>query len=179
MNLQSALTALIWRTSSVSPLDWTTFCGREIGNVDSNCYMSGFGRAWNADGRPARHETSPPPKPERQPIVGTVAVGEEPIPLGGERLGPEERRRRVQDHNCFYCGQQGHHVSNCPTRPPHTSRPSTHMGNCEPEPSTKHQEQSKIESRSCTPKRLELEGDIFGQARTGSPYSCTGGLGGR
>lgn len=50
------------------------------------------------------HEQRPPP-------------ADEPMQLGQARLTPAERRRRMRDQLCLYCGQQGHFVSHCPEVP--------------------------------------------------------------
>lgn len=39
---------------------------------------------------------------------------EEPMQLGRTRISPEERRRRLQEGCCFYCGQSGHQQAACP-----------------------------------------------------------------
>lgn len=41
---------------------------------------------------------------------------EEPMRLGRAKLSTEERRRRLQEGRCFYCGQPGHLLSACPTK---------------------------------------------------------------
>lgn len=45
--------------------------------------------------------TSPPP------------ASEEPMQIGRTKLNLEERRRRIQEKACFYCGEQGHKVAEC------------------------------------------------------------------
>ena len=41
---------------------------------------------------------------------------EEPMQLGRAKLSTEERRRRLLERRCFYCGQQGHLCSGCPVK---------------------------------------------------------------
>lgn len=54
----------------------------------------------------------PVPAPHRTMTTDT----EEPMQLGRTRLSPEERRRRLQEGRCFYCGQQGHLLASCPAK---------------------------------------------------------------
>ena len=46
-----------------------------------------------------------------------TATGEEPMQLGRTRLSPAEREARFKAGLCLYCGQKGHLICNCPTRP--------------------------------------------------------------
>ena len=41
----------------------------------------------------------------------------EPMQLGRAKLTPAERQKRIQAGECIYCGQLGHFISTCPTRP--------------------------------------------------------------
>ncbi|KAK5918765.1 hypothetical protein CgunFtcFv8_003500 [Champsocephalus gunnari] len=41
---------------------------------------------------------------------------EEPMQLGRARISPEERRHRLVEARCFYCGQQGHQQAMCPVK---------------------------------------------------------------
>lgn len=41
----------------------------------------------------------------------------EPMQIGGTRLTPEERDRRIRQKLCLYCGQPGHLRISYPTRP--------------------------------------------------------------
>uniref|UniRef100_A0A8P4GTJ9 Gypsy retrotransposon integrase-like protein 1 n=1 Tax=Dicentrarchus labrax TaxID=13489 RepID=A0A8P4GTJ9_DICLA len=41
---------------------------------------------------------------------------EEPMQLGRAKLSAEERRRRLQEGRCFYCGQLGHLLAACPVK---------------------------------------------------------------
>lgn len=43
--------------------------------------------------------------------------GEEPMQLGRAKLTPAERFRRIKSGECIYCGQLGHYLATCPTRP--------------------------------------------------------------
>lgn len=52
----------------------------------------------------------PSPVPRRR---GLSEEGEEPMQLGRAKLSTEERRRRLQEGRCFYCGQQGHLLAAC------------------------------------------------------------------
>lgn len=53
----------------------------------------------------------PAPPPESSPTT------DEPMQLGRMRLTLEERQRRLREGLCIYCGQAGHILLNCPTRP--------------------------------------------------------------
>ena len=65
---------------------------------------------------PLRRPQSPPPRTPASP--GTHLNSEpEPMQLGRARLTPEERARRRAEGACLYCGQPGHLVATCPTRP--------------------------------------------------------------
>lgn len=46
----------------------------------------------------------------------------EPMQIGYTRVSPEERRRRLQEHLCFYCGQPNHQCKTFPNRANNTSR---------------------------------------------------------
>ncbi|KAM4748904.1 pendrin-like [Rhinophrynus dorsalis] len=52
---------------------------------------------------------------------------EEPMEIGLVRtqLSPGERERRRNCGLCFYCGERGHFISHCPTRPSKTTRVGT------------------------------------------------------
>lgn len=41
----------------------------------------------------------------------------EPMQLGRAKLTPAERQRRIQSGECIYCGQLGHFLITCPSRP--------------------------------------------------------------
>lgn len=41
-------------------------------------------------------------------------ASEEPMQIGGTKISSEERRRRLQEGCCFYCGQLGHQLATCP-----------------------------------------------------------------
>lgn len=69
---------------------------------------------------PNQHE--PPPAFPHQdsssvPAPTTASSPEEPMQLGRLRLTQEERQRRLSRGLCVYCGQAGHILLNCPTRP--------------------------------------------------------------
>ncbi|KAG8131265.1 hypothetical protein E2320_017872 [Naja naja] len=49
--------------------------------------------------------------------VGTELEEEEPMPRGARRRSAEERQRRRDLALCFYCGESGHMVRTCPTKP--------------------------------------------------------------
>lgn len=42
----------------------------------------------------------------------------EPMQIDNTRLSPAERRRRLIQNLCLYCGAGGHVISSCPIRPP-------------------------------------------------------------
>lgn len=70
---------------------------------------------------PPRHLRSPcqvPRQPMKlQPVAPSPpAVAEEPMQLGRTNISPEERRRRLVEGRCFYCGQLGHRVQQCPVK---------------------------------------------------------------
>uniref|UniRef100_A0A8C5DM91 CCHC-type domain-containing protein n=1 Tax=Gouania willdenowi TaxID=441366 RepID=A0A8C5DM91_GOUWI len=47
----------------------------------------------------------------------TPTANPEPMQLGRAQLTSEERARRINSRSCLYCGQSGHYISTCPTRP--------------------------------------------------------------
>ena len=51
------------------------------------------------------------------PTTSQTATGEEPMQLGRTRLTLAEREARFKAGLCLYCGQKGHRISSCPTRP--------------------------------------------------------------
>ena len=62
-------------------------------------------------------QTSTPSSGYRSAGSGGTAVPpepEEPMQLGRTKISSEERRRRLQDGCCFYCGQLGHQLATCP-----------------------------------------------------------------
>lgn len=61
---------------------------------------------------PWRDPYRPPPPPRTAPPDPSG----EPMQLGRARLSAEERRRRLQEGRCFYCGQLGHLLSACPVK---------------------------------------------------------------
>ncbi len=62
-------------------------------------------------GRSSSHRVSPAPQRKALP-----EEGEEPMQLGRAKLSSEERRRRLQEGRCFYCGQQSHLLAACPAK---------------------------------------------------------------
>ncbi|KAL0151004.1 hypothetical protein M9458_053517 [Cirrhinus mrigala] len=50
-------------------------------------------------------------------VAATLPVPE-PMQVNSTRLSRTERNRRITLGLCLYCGQQGHHIRNCPIRPP-------------------------------------------------------------
>lgn len=62
---------------------------------------------------PAFSENPHPHDPSHSPTP--PAGPKEPMQLGGARLSPTERQRRVKGL-CIYCGQAGHFLSTCPIR---------------------------------------------------------------
>ena len=82
---------------------------------------------WQAEPSPSG-PTAPPvggngairPAESRYPLPpaeSTGSLGEEPMQLGRARLTPDERLRRRKMGVCLYCGQPGHYLATCPTRP--------------------------------------------------------------
>ena len=53
-----------------------------------------------------------PPRHKRRPLSES-----EPMQIGRTHLSPEERERRILSRACLYCGQMGHFLSGCPSRP--------------------------------------------------------------
>lgn len=63
---------------------------------------------------------SPQPSIPDQPtsMASPVSPGvEEPMQLGQSRLIPQERRRRINQHPCIYCGEGEHFLTHCPELP--------------------------------------------------------------
>ena len=59
----------------------------------------------------------PPPTPAPSPVL------DEPMQLGKTRLSQEERRRRLEQHLCLYCGEGSHTLSKCPNQPKDWTHP--------------------------------------------------------
>lgn len=59
---------------------------------------------------------TPPVLVDPQPI-SLPSSSEEPMQLGRARLSPEERQQRLRLGQCLYCGESGHLIATCPTRP--------------------------------------------------------------
>ena len=70
-------------------------------------YMAAATPSWQGSSR------FPPPTPRR---VGSSEGEEELMQLRRAKLSMEERRRRLQEGRCFYCGQQGHLLAACPAK---------------------------------------------------------------
>lgn len=51
----------------------------------------------------------PPPSQSFQPEP-------EPMQIGSTRLSPEERRKRMTNRLCLYCGGPGHFIASCPKK---------------------------------------------------------------
>ncbi|KAI4890289.1 hypothetical protein NFI96_025570 [Prochilodus magdalenae] len=51
------------------------------------------------------------------PRASAVCTEEEPMQVDSARLTPAERSRRRQEGLCLYCGEEGHLLRNCSTRP--------------------------------------------------------------
>ncbi|KAI2653818.1 Transposon Tf2-6 polyprotein [Labeo rohita] len=59
-----------------------------------------------------------PPRSVTTPHLPTAATSEpEPMQVGFTHLTAEERERRIRQHLCLYCGQEGHLRAACPIRP--------------------------------------------------------------
>lgn len=63
---------------------------------------------------PALLRSSSPSVPSTRP---STCQEDEPMQLGRARLSVVERRRRLTTGLCFYCGQEGHHITDCSIRP--------------------------------------------------------------
>lgn len=62
-------------------------------------------------------------RPRRVPLQGFTEepqASTEEMQVDYTRLSQEERRRRIARGLCLYCGQSGHHIDRCPTRPQRT-----------------------------------------------------------
>lgn len=64
-----------------------------------------------------RPPAEPPSSSASHPAASSSSSKEEPMQLGGMRLTPAERQRRLLQRLCLYCGQAGHVLVNCPERP--------------------------------------------------------------
>lgn len=115
-----------------------------------------------AGSRPASRESWRPSRPEQLSSTRTTDTDEVPMQLGGGRLGLEERWRRIREQACFYCGQQGHRVADFSVTP---TRLGTRTDKCEFTTSTASPEPSRERSVWRLPKRLELDGTIYGPSR--------------
>uniref|UniRef100_A0A3Q2YAJ9 ribonuclease H n=1 Tax=Hippocampus comes TaxID=109280 RepID=A0A3Q2YAJ9_HIPCM len=91
-----------------------------------------------------------------------AAPGEEPMQLGGGSTRTAERRRCLDDRLCPKCGLQGHRAASCPSEP----QPPTPFDYCESRPRAETQDPRRVDSRPGHPRRLELEGEIYGASRT-------------
>lgn len=63
---------------------------------------------------------SPPLPPFSSPAACARSLSPpppEPMQIGRSRLSPEERERRFQAGDCYYCGKPGHRIASCPVRP--------------------------------------------------------------
>uniref|UniRef100_A0A3B3HZ14 Gypsy retrotransposon integrase-like protein 1 n=1 Tax=Oryzias latipes TaxID=8090 RepID=A0A3B3HZ14_ORYLA len=54
--------------------------------------------------------------PPRTESIANPKTSEEPIQIGHSKLSAEERQRREEEGSCFYCGTQGHLVTQCTLR---------------------------------------------------------------
>ncbi|XP_060729294.1 uncharacterized protein LOC132847773 [Tachysurus vachellii] len=54
----------------------------------------------------------------RTPTRRPPTENTEPMPLGSAHLTSEEKARRFRRQLCLYCGEPGHLLATCPTRPP-------------------------------------------------------------
>lgn len=57
------------------------------------------------------------PTPRAPPPEHDIFHTEEPMQLGRACLTPAERRRRLEERRCLYCGERGHFISLCTARP--------------------------------------------------------------
>jgi len=53
----------------------------------------------------------------RPESVSSPEPASEPMQIDHSRLSSAERQRRLTQNLCLYCGQDGHYISECPTRP--------------------------------------------------------------
>ncbi|KAI2645263.1 Transposon Tf2-8 polyprotein [Labeo rohita] len=60
---------------------------------------------------------SPVTAPQSASVAAYSPVPE-PMQVDSTRLSRTERNRRITMGLCIYCGQPGHHIRNCPVRPP-------------------------------------------------------------
>ena len=63
----------------------------------------------------------PPPTPVHSLFPPTPGTGE-PMEIGRSRLTPGERELRMNNQLCLYCGDSGHFIRACPTRPKDPAR---------------------------------------------------------
>lgn len=78
-------------------------------------------RASTSSRAPVPRNQSPfvaPNPPSPIPIQSSLGNSvEEPMQLGRAKLTPAERFRRIKSGECIYCGQLGHYLATCPSRP--------------------------------------------------------------
>lgn len=70
--------------------------------------------------KPPAAFSSPTPRPLPSSLVlhpQASTSSPEPMHFGKAQLTPEEPARRINSKSCLYCGQLGHFISSCPTRP--------------------------------------------------------------
>ena len=59
--------------------------------------------------------------PMLPPSLSASGSGE-PMEVGRSRISPAERQQRLSNDQCLYCGESGHYIRSCPTRPKDPAR---------------------------------------------------------
>ena len=85
--------------------------------------------------QPRAHQPrNPPPTQPATPMLPAAAP--EPMDLSGtQRVSAQDRVACQRENRCYYCGQPGHRVTQCPNKPVHAAatQAATGMGELQPD----------------------------------------------